>query len=272
VWGGEGARGLNGSWVTFLVFGVLLLTAGLLAWLAFRRKGLIPAGACSCGYPSAGIESGTCPECGKSLAEEIERVEWKRRLAFFNRVVAWAAAVVLVALPFTVSAIRLAGADETIACRTILVPKDGSFRSAVLRWNVKPARKVAPAAASGSPGRTLDGAVVLELKSSADVTSVKSFTASKDVVSEAAGWVERTIAATPGSPAAAELAQAVASAAGGAEMILAGGSGSQFTMIASGTVSTVASPRWVPITSIALWCLIFAWGVRAIARRVAGTA
>ncbi|XVJ59241.1 MAG: hypothetical protein HEQ23_07505 [Tepidisphaera sp.] len=271
---------MNGSWVTFLVFGVLLLTAGLLAWLAFRRKGLIPAGACSCGYPSTGIESGTCPECGKPLAEEIERVEWKRRIAFFNRVVAWAAAVVLVGLPFTVSAIRLAGADETIACRTILVPKDGSFRSAVLRWNVKPARKAAPArtpaaapaTAPGSPGRTLDGAVVLELKSSADVTSVKSFTASKDVVSDAAGWVERTIAANPGSPAAAELAQAVATAASGAEMILAGGAGSQFTMIASGTVSTVASPRWVPIASIALWCLIFAWGVRAIARRVAGTA
>lgn len=250
--------------VPILVSGLILLVAATLAWLAFRRKGLIPAGACSCGYPSTGIESGTCPECGKSISEEIERVEWKRRIGFFNRVVAWTAAVVVLAVPFTAAAIKLAGADERIACRTILIPKDGSFRSAILLWNVKPAPDPAP----GSPRSVLHGSVRVELKSAADVTSVEAFTSSQDV----AAWVERTIAANPGNPAAAELAQAVASAASGAEMILAGGSGSQFTMIASGTVSTVESPRWVPIVSIAAWILLFAWGVRAIARRVAGRA
>ncbi len=251
---------MNSVLLPIFVFGIVLLAAASLAWLAFRRKGLIPLDACSCGYPSAGNVTGTCPECGKFIAEEIEKVEWRRYASLVNRGMLWIAAVALVAVPMTAGVLRLVGERRVIDCRTFMVPKDGSFQSVEITWKVR----------QDSTQGTLAGSVKVEIRSRSGVTTVEEFTAVESIDP----WVQSVTGAggamMAGADAKRDLVAAITAAARGSQVILAGGSGSAFTLIANGSVSTVESRRWISGTAIAVSLIVLLVGLRTIFRRVMG--
>jgi hypothetical protein len=248
---------VNSVLLPIFVFSIVLLAAASLACLAFRRKGLIPLDACSCGYPSAGNVTGTCPECGKFINEEIDKVQWRRATSLLKRSLLWAAAVALVAVPTTAGVLRIVGERHVIDCRTLMVPKDGSFRSVELTWKVR----------QGSKEGTLAGPVTVEIRSGEGVSTVKQFKENEGIDE----WLQG-VAVGKSLDAKNELSSAIKSAASGAQLILAGGSGSAFTMIANGSVSTVESRRWISGTAIAVSLLVLLIGLRTIFRRVMGRA
>lgn len=247
---------MNSVLLPIFVFGIVLLAAGVLTWLAFRRKGLIPLDACSCGYSAAGNVTGTCPECGKFINEEIDKVQWRRAASLLKRSLLWAAAVALVAVPTTAGVLRIVGERHVIDCRTLMIPKDGSFQSVEITWKVRREPK--------SDGA---GAVKVEIRSGDGVPTIKEFKGTESVDE----WMQ-SVAVGAGLGAKSELTAAIKSAATGAQLILAGGSGSAFTLVANGSVATTESRRWISGTAIAVSMVVLLAGLRTIYRRVMGRA
>ena len=248
---------MNSVLLPIFVFGIVLLAAGAMTWLAFRRKGLIPLDACSCGYSAAGNVTGTCPECGKFINEEIDKVQWRRAAGVLKRSLLWAAAVALVAIPTTAGVLRIVGERHVIDCRTFMIPKDGSFQSVELTWKVR----------QNSADGTLAGPVRVEIRSGEGVSTVQEFKGTETIDA----WMQ-SVAVGAGLGAKSELTAAIKSAATGSQIILAGGSGSAFTLVANGSVATTESRRWISGTAIAVSLLMLLVGLRTIFRRVMGRA
>lgn len=144
-----------------------------------------------------------------------------------------------------------------IDCRTLMVPKNGSFQSVELTWKVR----------QDSADGMLAGPVKVEIRTGDGVSTIKEFKGTETIDA----WMDGVAAGT-GLGAKSELAAAVKSAASGAQLILAGGSGSAFTLIANGSVSTTESRRWISGTAFAVSMVVLLLGLRTIYRRVMGRA
>jgi hypothetical protein len=238
-----------GSLGPVTLYGVLLASAGILLYLAFRRKGILPPNACLCGYSTDGNDTGICPECGQSLGDTLDKAEWKRLKAASRRVMYTIFGLACLFMPILGIVIRLNGERVYSDCRTLLAPLDTSYARAELTWRVR----------RDAPGKS--NAVEVALKSSGGVTSQRTFTPStqpgkvRDSVIEWASSVGVNPAASDGATLR-ELGEAVEAATQGREVLLVGGQGASHALLASGSVVTYEASRWPAIVALAGWVLV----------------
>jgi hypothetical protein len=249
---------------SIMVYGVLLATAGLLLYFAFRRKGILPPNACLCGYSTDGNDTGVCPECGQSLGDTLEKAEWKRLKAASRRVVYAILGLVILVTPIIGIVVRLTGERVYSDCRTLLAPLDTSYARAELTWRVR----------RDAPGKS--NAVEVALKSSGGVTSRRTFAPKtppgkvRDSVVEWASSLGVDPSASDGATLR-ELGEAVEAASRGREVLLVGGQGAFHALLAGGSVVTYDQRRWPVIIVLACVLLVsIPVGLIALRRAMGG--
>jgi hypothetical protein len=236
---------------------VMAAASGVLAYLAWRERGLRLADACRCGYGLTGNTSGVCPECGLPADEGRAFSERARVLAAARRTVFWIFAVVLAGVLVAALTLRALGERAYTDCRAVLVPRERLYTQVELLWRVD--------APGSGPARSSSVRAVLTGLDGSRIT--RDFGAGTETAAVEAWVVGRCPTGSDAKDEAAEVAGSVQRALAGASVLMPGGVGSAHTLLAAGAVQTVETPRW-PVVGVALVAAVGGvWGGRGVRRR-----
>jgi predicted RNA-binding Zn-ribbon protein involved in translation (DUF1610 family) len=121
------------NWAPVVIAIVLIASAGCLL-MAFRTHIATPPPSCGkCGYSVIGIVSGTCPECGSTLAKVgITRASPWRALS--RKFLWWTIGFALLAAIAVPTAQRIVGPVVRTDTTLTLVPKQSLYQSAQWSW------------------------------------------------------------------------------------------------------------------------------------------
>lgn len=236
---------------------VLASASGVLAYLAWRRRGLRLADACRCGYRLTGNTSGVCPECGLPADERRAFSERARVLAAARRVVLWTFAVVVAGVLVAALTLRALGERAYTDCRAVLVPRERLYTQVELLWRI-----------DQQGGGAVRSSSVRAILTGLDGTRItRDFGPGTETTAVEAWVTGRCPTGSDAKDEAAEVAGSVQRALSGAPVLMPGGVGSAHTLRAAGAVQTVETPRWPVFVVVAAAAIGGVWGARGVRRR-----